>query len=477
MRVRITGLTDNHFMNPSKILTSSVLVLISIIIGACTPDLSPPTEFSPKDSPPASISTTSMSPPTPMSTHQAKSTSQKISMSKLGFTYQQPNGNRVIPGAGISQSPTPIDIQLPGIPNWVVGVPFEEGIIWTVALEDGSLISMFSSKQGISDYPNPITNLAPGAPVHSMISNNQHSVITVADSNQSHLTHPIYLPKTNSRAYITQNGELNIIDTTNQLLASLPVDALPDARMLIDDQDRILLLTNPTERYNHGVLGDGLEAGSITLVDTNPQIQIAAIISINNNEVIEGIAPIWGDLTGDGKREILVTVSDREMGAGIVIFSESGQLIARGAKMGQPFRWRHQIAYGPTGPDGKDEIVVVRTPHIGGVIEYYQIANGEIEVVAEYSGITSHKIGSRNLDMAAVADLDGDGAIEVLLPSPDLEQLVAIRRIDPGAEEILRLPFGGQLSTNIAGVTLPNGQMAIGVGKSDGVLRIWMPEN
>ena len=463
-------------MSLSKIFTFTAIILISVLIGACTQDLSSSTEFFQADSSPTPVTSLPTLPPTATSAQQANPTSQQISETKFGFTYQQSNGNRIVPGAGDFASLTPIDIQLPGTPSWVVGVPFQEGIIWSVSLENGSIISLFSSEQGISDYPNPIPSLSPGAPIHSIVSDNQPALVTVPDSSQSKITHPIYLPKSNSRAYITQDGDLKFIDADDKLLATLSVNALPDARILVDDQDRILILTEPTEIYNHAVLGDGLEARTITLIDTDPTTRVISTISLEDNEVIEGIAPIWVDLIGDEDREIIVTVSDRELGAGIVVFSETGDRLAMGPMMGRPFRWRHQITVAPTGPDGENELIVVRTPHIGGVIEYYRIENGELKVAAEYAGITSHVIGSRNLDMAAVVDLDGDGAFEVLLPTPDLEELVAIRRTEPGAEEILKLPIGGQLSTNIAGVNFPNGQVAFAVGSAAGVLKIWTSE-
>ena len=46
----------------------------------------------------------------------------------------------------------------------------------------------------------------------------------------------------------------------------------------------------------------------------------------------------------------MVTVSDLDLGAGIVIFNETGERLAEGPKMGQPFRWRHQIGLENLGP-------------------------------------------------------------------------------------------------------------------------------
>jgi hypothetical protein len=307
-------------------------------------------------------------------------------------------------------------------------------------------------------------------------SSGEYSLITVPHLDQSPLTHPINLLLSNLRVYINQNGDLDFIDELDQHIATLDVNALPDARILLDENDRLLLLTDPTEKYNHGVLGDNLEAASITLIETQPTIQVASVIAMPENEVIEGISPIWVDISGDNLREIIVTVSDLDQGAGIVIFSETGERLAEGPKMGRAYRWRHQIGYARLGPDGEKELAVVRTPHIGGVVEYYKYVDGTLSVVAEFPGITSHTIGSRNLDMAAAGDFDGDGVNELLLPNPDLTELIAVRRTRVGAELVWRLPIDGVMSTNLSGVALPDGKMAIAVGRSDGVLTLWLPK-
>jgi hypothetical protein len=458
----------NHIFKPLAIIIGFGF-LISCGVAPQQPNESGQTEIIP---PPDSSTPTAK--PLPNESKIETPAPKNISRINYGLTYQQPDGNRVIGGKGYLPNLSSVDIPLEGIPNWIVGVSFQGGILWTVALEEGSIASFLATEDGISEYPNPIASVPPGAPINSISTNVYHSLVTVPDPKQSPFTHPVYLPRSDSRAYISQNGDLNFINSADQLIATLQVNALLDARIIVDKQERLLLLTDPTQAYNHAVLGDSFEAKSYTIVDTYPTIQVSSQITLDDHEVIEGIAPIWIDITGDGIREIVVTVSDLDLGAGIVIFSESGERLAEGPKMGQPFRWRHQIAFAPSGPDGEQELIVVRTPHIGGVIEYYRYENGGFSVVAEYSGITSHSIGSRNLDMAAVGDFDGDGTIEVLLPNPGLTELVAIRRTQAGAEQAWALPIGGKLHTNLSGLSLPNGQLSFAVGRSDGILRIWM---
>jgi hypothetical protein len=245
--------------------------------------------------------------------------------------------------------------------------------------------------------------------------------------------------------------------------------------LLTDGEGRLLFLSNPTTRYDHGVLGDEIEAAAITLVDTQPEPRVLQTIPINEPAVVEGIAPLWADLNGDGQREIIVTQSDANQGAQLVVYDESGARVATGPPIGQGYRWRHQIAIAPFGPDGELEIVDVLTPHIGGVVEFYRLDGDQLQVVAEEPGFTSHVIGTRNLDMALAGDVDGDGAMELLLPNQARTELGAIRRTADGAEVAWTMPMDGHLSTNLAGVQMANGQLAIGAGREDGILRVWQP--
>ena len=189
--------------------------------------------------------------------------------------------------------------------------------------------------------------------------------------------------------------------------------------------------------------------------------------------MVEGLAPIWADLDGDGKREIVVTLSNSAEGARIAVFSEEGKEIAAGPAVGQGFRWRHQLAVAAFGPEGQVELVDVLTPHIGGVVEFYRLENAELKGMAQVPGHTSHVLGSRNLDMAVAGDWDGDGRIELLVPTQNRAQLSGIRRTPGGAEVVWSLPVGGRINTNIGVVTNSDGGLSVAVGREDRVLQIW----
>jgi hypothetical protein len=253
------------------------------------------------------------------------------------------------------------------------------------------------------------------------------------------------------------------------------VDALSDGRILRDDGQRLALLVNPSDSYRHGVLGDKVEALAVAIVDAK-SLSVEVKASVGEDSVVEGLMPIWADIDSDGEKEIIVTASNVHDGARIVVFDGQGHRVAEGPPVGQGFRWRHQIAVAPFGPRGEIELVDVLTPHIGGIVEFYRLAGGELEVVARVEGYTSHAYGSRNLDMAAAGDFDGDGRVELLVPSQGLDHLGGIRRSAEGAEVAWTVDTGGGIVTNLAAVTAEGGQLSVGAGRSDGVLRIWPAE-
>ncbi len=246
--------------------------------------------------------------------------------------------------------------------------------------------------------------------------------------------------------------------------------ALPDARIAIDGS-RAVVLGDPTDRYRHGVLGDGHEARSALVLDL-AAASVLARIEPPRGWVLEGIAPILADLDGDGVREIVLTESAEGEGARLAAYRRDASLAGASAPIGRGYRWRHQIAVGATRPGGPPELVSVRTPHLGGIAEYFRLDAGRLVQVAAYRGVSSHAIGSRNLDAAALADWDGDGGLELLVPNLAHDALVVVSRTRDGAEEQTRLAAGGRIATNLAGA-IAGGVLHVGFGTGDGRLRLW----
>lgn len=389
-----------------------------------------------------------------------------------GRTDQHASGNRLARGKGDITRLQPVDISLGDSPIWLVGAPFENGVLWIVALEDGGIRSIRSSATSAEIVDLGLTSLPPGSPPYLEVIADQAELLRSSSAFASRYSPPIRIAH-RGVAFIDTRGNINFetADSTFQL----PVKALPDARLVSNEQGLLALLTHPTTRYPHNVLGDNIEAGAITVVGLAPQPNITKVIEPESPWVIEGIAPIWTDLNGDRKQELVVTLSNQNDGGKLALYAPDGTLLAEGPGIGRGFRWRNQMAVAAFGPDGERELCAVKTPHIGGTVEFYRWIGDRLELVASQRGFTSHQIRSRNLDLAITGRFVGTSQPVVILPNDALTELGVLRRTTTGVEIVSSLPIGGRLATNLAAATLPDGTLSLAVARVDGTLRIWKP--
>lgn len=391
----------------------------------------------------------------------------------LGLTFHSLDGNRYVQGSAFLPATTPLEVELNGKPLWVVGAPLGADTFWVVALEDGRLQAFLISNGIVTEVQITPSSLDPGEPPALAIINGQPVILNRTVTGGSSITHPILLSDSTHTAFIDTEGKLTVESQENT--STLSFNSLPDNRILSDGSNYLLLFSRPTTDYTHGVLGDGVEAGGMAWVQIEPELQVIKEIALPADQVFEGIMPIWADITGDGRPEIIVTQSSYGQGAHLVVYDQNLEKIAASSTIGQSFRWRHQIAVAPFNPDGSLELVDVLTPHIGGVVEFFEIKGAELIRVAQVEGYTSHVNGSRNLDMALVGDFDGDLLVELLLPSQDLSSLGAIQRTEDSAKVDWTLPLNGHLATNLSAVEFEDGSISLAAGTAEGSLYIWLP--
>ncbi len=244
---------------------------------------------------------------------------------------------------------------------------------------------------------------------------------------------------------------------------------LPDTRV-VRDGSIVAALVSPTDRYDHGVLGDDLEAAGVQLNDLCTGERV--LIEVSSPDVIEGLSPLLADIDGDGETDVLVTVSNDDTGARLVAYRLDGSLLAQSEPIGRGNRWRNQLGVAPVGPGGELEVVDVRIPHIGGVVEYFRVEGDELVLVASASEFTTHVIGSRNLDMGIVADGTGDGDLDVVVLTQDRTKLVVLERSVDGVDLAVEVDLGSPASTNVA-VQSPVENTALAIGNQDSQLLIW----
>ena len=119
----------------------------------------------------------------------------------------------------------------------------------------------------------------------------------------------------------------------------------------------------------------------------------------------------------------------------------------------------------------------VLTPHIGGVVEFFRKEGEDLRIAAQVPGYTSHMIDTLNLDMASAGSIrwrrPPNGAAAAYA---GLHRFRPIRRTQDSVEIAWTVSVDGQVVTNLAAVTLSNTTLAVGVGRGDGVLRLWLSE-
>ena len=208
-----------------------------------------------------------------------------------------------------------------------------------------------------------------------------------------------------------KNSKLEFLDRPAK--PKLPEGALPDSQVAIGSRDIARVwLAEPTARYDHGILGDKIEAGSLVVEARDGKRQM---VRLKDDAVFEDLQPRLADLDGDGHDEIIVVKSYLKRGSALAVIAER---------------------------KGKYEIVA-ETPPLGGP--------------------------HRWLNPAGIGDFNGDGILDIALPSLDRSRL-RIVSFAPAPREIASVALPAKAVTNIGLVAVKSGPPAIVAGLTDGSL-------
>lgn len=217
-------------------------------------------------------------------------------------------------------------------------------------------------------------------------------------------------------------------------------DALPDARPGRGRNDIALAwLVEPTERYRHGVLGDSIEAGALKVrLRDGRELSHA----LPEDSVFEDLQPRVVDLDADGQDEVLVVRSRQSAGASLMALGmRAGKLVplAETPAIGTAHRWLNPLGAADVDGDGRLDVLLVQTPHIGGTLIVYGYENQRFTEKARVPGFSNHVIGSRALALHAFRDVDGDGTLDVILPSADRRALRVMSFANGKVRELNRI--------------------------------------
>lgn len=254
----------------------------------------------------------------------------------------------------------------------------------------------------------------------------------------------------------------------------IPQGAIPDAVISKGKKNiRAAWLTEPTRRYSHGVLGDGIEAGGLKIKNKTQDI---ISLSLDLRSVFEDRYVRLADLDKDGDDEMIVVHSYLTRGAALSVleYSQGGlSIAAETPPIGRKNRWLNPAGVADFDGDGYPDIAIVVTPHIGGRLEFWQYKNRNLSRKIQLKGFSNHFIGSRIQNMSAIADFDGDGIADLALPSANRKAIRVISFAEGKVTEPLNMklpdqivtemitvkPFGENRNAIIVG--LNNGQVAL----------------
>ncbi len=228
------------------------------------------------------------------------------------------------------------------------------------------------------------------------------------------------------RVTATPEG-LGLIPSSGPPQGPRPSDIIPNSVVAFGNDDIAMAwLADGTDRYPHGALGDKIEASAVRALTAN---RTPVDFVLREDSVFEDLVPRLIDVDHDGRDEILVVRSHREAGASLMLLGLRGDRLVRLAEsqaIGTPYRWINPIGAADFDGDGQIEIAAVETPHIGGQLLIFKVEGRRLREVARFAGYSNHILGTTELGMSAILDVNGDGIPDIVLPSQDRRELRAL---------------------------------------------------
>lgn len=182
----------------------------------------------------------------------------------------------------------------------------------------------------------------------------------------------------------------------------------------------------PTRRYAHGVLGDDIEYGALVMrLSDGTRREVV----LPENRVFEDVAPRVVDADGDGIPEVVVIETDVKRGAQLAIYGPQGKIAAT-PNIGRSNRWLAPVGVADLDGDGRLEIAFVDRPHLAKLLRIFRLEDGALNFVAETPGYSNHRIGESQIGggiRSCGTAKNPNIPPEMVLATSDWRKVVAVR--------------------------------------------------
>lgn len=256
------------------------------------------------------------------------------------------------------------------------------------------------------------------------------------------------------------------------LQARLPEDGVSGTRMAKGSDPLVeVWLADSAERTGTGVLPGPL-AGAIAARDRAGRIHR---LELPLDRAVEDVEPRLADLDGDGRDEIVVSMTREGQGATLAIATlrQDGLAILAESEPASGGVWRDPVAIADLDGDGSWEIATVASGDGNGRLEVWRLADRALSRILAMKGFATHLSGSRITGMAAVADMDGDSIADLILPSLDRRSIRVISLAGGQAAEPYRIDLAAEIVTTIGAYVIKGRKRpVICVGLADGTLAL-----
>lgn len=175
------------------------------------------------------------------------------------------------------------------------------------------------------------------------------------------------------------------------LMACMTQSGAAAAETIIDAR-----YAEPTDRYAHGVLGDAIEWGTLELVVEDWAHKTTLRFRLPQDRVFEDVAPRLADVDGDGSPEVVVVESQARAGAQLAVYDASGKIAAT-PHIGRANRWLAPVGVADLDGDGAIELAYIDRPHLAKTLRVWRYEAGGLVPVADLAGLTNHRIGERDI--------------------------------------------------------------------------------